>query len=94
LKGNGAIEVLFGRSDAALSAAGFLAMQGQIIDATIIAGRHRRSGRTARKNWCWRRRGSLELDRWRRRNPMLDGRCELRLAFPKKPWITLAVIVW
>jgi hypothetical protein len=36
-RGKPAIEVLFKRFDAALSAAGFLAMGGQIIDATIVA---------------------------------------------------------
>ena len=37
LGGKPAIEVLFKRFDTALSAAGFLAMGGQIIDATIVA---------------------------------------------------------
>jgi IS5 family transposase len=37
LRGKPAIEVLFKRFEASLSAAGFLAMGGQIIDATIIA---------------------------------------------------------
>jgi transposase, IS5 family len=38
-----AIEVLFERFDAALSAAGLLAMSGQIIDASIVAApQHRR----------------------------------------------------
>jgi hypothetical protein len=39
LAGKPAIEVLFERFDAALSAAGFLAMSGQIIDASIVAAR-------------------------------------------------------
>jgi len=38
-----AIEVLFGRFEAALSAAGFLAMSGQIIDATIVAAPKQRN---------------------------------------------------
>jgi IS5 family transposase len=37
LAGKPAIEALFERFDAALSAAGFLAMSGQIIDASIVA---------------------------------------------------------
>jgi IS5 family transposase len=37
LAGQPAIEVLFARFDAALSTAGYLAMGGQIIDASIVA---------------------------------------------------------
>lgn len=37
IAGKPAIEVLFERFDAALATAGFLAMSGQIIDATIVA---------------------------------------------------------
>jgi transposase, IS5 family len=37
IDGKPAIEVLFQRFDQALRAAGFLAMGGQIIDATIVA---------------------------------------------------------
>jgi hypothetical protein len=41
-----AIEVLFKRFDAALAAAGFLAMGGQIVDATIVAApKQRKAGR-------------------------------------------------
>jgi transposase, IS5 family len=38
-----AIEVLFERFDAALSAAGFLAMSGQVIDASIVAAPKQRN---------------------------------------------------
>ena len=38
-----AVEVLFARFDAALSAAGFLAMSGQIVDASIIAAPKQRN---------------------------------------------------
>ncbi len=64
IEGKPAIEVLFARFDAALREAGFLAMSGQIIDASIIAcpkqrntdeekqalkeGRIPRTGRTSR----------------------------------------------
>jgi IS5 family transposase len=41
--GKPAIEVLFDRFDAALSAAGFLAMSGQIIDAAIVAAPKQRN---------------------------------------------------
>jgi transposase, IS5 family len=37
IAGRPAIEVLYERFDAALAAAGFLAMSGQIIDASIVA---------------------------------------------------------
>jgi IS5 family transposase len=37
IAGQPAIEVVFARFDAALSAAGFVAMSGQIIDASILA---------------------------------------------------------
>src|SRR5438105_15083934 len=37
ISGRPAIEVLFERFNAALAAAGFLAMSGQIIDASIVA---------------------------------------------------------
>src|SRR5215468_2749028 len=37
IQGKPAIEILFNRFDAALAAAGFLAMGGQIIDASIVA---------------------------------------------------------
>jgi len=43
LRGKQAIEVLFRRFDTALSAAGFLAMGGQIIDATIVAAPKQRN---------------------------------------------------
>jgi transposase len=43
LRGKPAIEVLFKRFDAALASAGFLAMGGQIIDATIVAAPKQRN---------------------------------------------------
>jgi hypothetical protein len=43
LRGTPAIEVLFNRFDAALAGAGFLAMSGQIIDATIVAAPKQRN---------------------------------------------------
>jgi transposase, IS5 family len=43
LAGKPAIEVLFRRFEAALSAAGYLAMGGQIIDATIVAAPKQRN---------------------------------------------------
>jgi transposase, IS5 family len=41
--GKPTIEVLFERFDAALSSAGFLAMSGQIIDASIVAAPKQRN---------------------------------------------------
>lgn len=43
LKRVGAVEVLFQRFDAALKAAGYLAMGGQILDATIVAAPKQRN---------------------------------------------------
>src|ERR1700745_859895 len=43
IEGKSAIEILFQRFDAALAAAGFLAMGGQIIDAAIIAAPKQRN---------------------------------------------------
>jgi IS5 family transposase len=43
LAGKPAIEVLFARFNAALSVAGFLAMSGQIVDATIVAAPKQRN---------------------------------------------------
>src|SRR5215471_12348434 len=43
IQGKPAIEILFKRFDAALAAAGFLAMGGQIIDASIIAAPKQRN---------------------------------------------------
>ena len=43
IAGRPAIEVVFERYDAALSAAGFLAMSGQIIDASIVAAPKQRN---------------------------------------------------
>jgi len=43
LKRAGAVEALFARFDAALRAAGYLAMSGQIVDATIVAAPKQRN---------------------------------------------------
>jgi len=43
IKGKPAIEVLFARFDAALRQAGFLAMGGQIMDASIVAAPKQRT---------------------------------------------------
>jgi len=47
--GKPAIEVLFKRFDAALAKAGFLAMGGQIIDATIVAAPKQRNTEAEKK---------------------------------------------
>ena len=49
IDGKPAIEVLFKRFDAALTKAGFLAMGGQIIDATIIAAPKQRNTEAEKK---------------------------------------------
>ena len=63
--GKPAIEVLFKRFDAALAQAGFLAMGGQIIDATIVAApsrsgtRRTTAGVGRRIAPCWKPRCDL-----------------------------------
>jgi transposase, IS5 family len=47
--GKPAIEILFKRFDAALAQAGFLAMGGQIIDATIVAAPKQRNTEAEKK---------------------------------------------
>ena len=49
LQGKPAIEILFQRFDAALTAAGFLAMGGQIIDASIIAAPKQRNSEAEKR---------------------------------------------
>jgi hypothetical protein len=49
IQGESAIEILFNRFDAALAAAGFLAMGGQIIDASIVAAPKQRMLMIARR---------------------------------------------
>ena len=50
IDGKPAIEVLFKRFDAALTKAGFLAMGGQIIDATIVATPKQRNSEAEKKD--------------------------------------------
>jgi len=45
-----AVEVLFGRFDGALRAAGFLAMGGQIIDATVVAAPKQRNSEAEKRD--------------------------------------------
>jgi transposase, IS5 family len=49
IEGKPAIEVLFKRFDAALTKAGFLAMGGQIVDATIVAAPKQRNTEAEKK---------------------------------------------
>src|SRR3712207_9429591 len=51
IEGKPAIEVLFAHFDAALRQAGFLAMGGQIIDASIVRSEERRVGKECRSRW-------------------------------------------
>ena len=50
IEGKPAVEVLFKRFDAALTQAGFLAMGGQIIDATIVAAPKQRNTEAEKKD--------------------------------------------
>ena len=49
IQGKPAIEILFQRFDAALAAAGFLAMGGQIIDASIVAAPKQRNSEAEKR---------------------------------------------
>jgi hypothetical protein len=77
IEGKPAIEVLFARFDAALRQAGFLAMGGQIIDASIVqppssATQRKRSRRSKRA--AFPRAGQTSRRSWLRRTGMPAGR--------------------
>jgi len=63
IEGKPAIEVLFKRFDAALTKAGFLAMGGQIIDATIVAAPKQRNTEAEKRDI---REGRIPED-WKRK---------------------------
>jgi IS5 family transposase len=77
IDGRPAIEVLFKAYEAALTKAGFLAMGGQIIDASIVAGRSNATARarsaTSRKA-AFPRRGRTSPPNSPRRTAMHAGR--------------------
>jgi transposase, IS5 family len=93
-----AIEVLFARFDAALRAAGFLAMGGQIVDASIVAcpkqrttDEEKRDIKAGRIPEDWRNRPAklAQKDRdarwtvkWSKGKPAEDGSVRLDIAVP------------
>jgi transposase, IS5 family len=98
LQGRSAIEVLFGAYEAALTRAGFLAMGGQIIDATIIAAPKQRNTdaekreiKEGRVPSAWRDKPAklAQKDRdarwtvkWSKGKPADDGSPRMDLAIP------------
>jgi hypothetical protein len=97
IQGKSAIEILFKRFDAALAAAGFLAMGGQIIDASIVAAPKPRSSQGEKREI---KKGRIPAD-WARKPAKLrqkdrDARWTVKYTKAKpsedgKPQINLAV---
>ncbi len=100
LKGAGAVDALFARFDAALRACGYLAMGGQIVDATIVAAPKQRNTEAERATI---RAGSIP-EGWTERPAKLrqkdrDARWSVKFskARPREdgaPQIDLAVTDW
>jgi hypothetical protein len=98
LDGRPAIEVLFARLDAALRAAGFLAMGGQIIDAAIIACPKQRNTEDEKREIkagripeAWKDKPATlaqkDLDarwtvKWSKAKPAQDGSARVDIAVP------------
>jgi IS5 family transposase len=98
LDGKTAIEVLFARFDAALRAAGFLAMGGQIIDASIVACPKQRTTEDEKReikagripeDWKDRPAKLAQKDRdarwtvkWSKAKPAEDGSARIDIAVP------------
>jgi IS5 family transposase len=91
----GAVERLFARFDAALRDAGYLAMGGQIVDATVVQARRPRltkdekatvKGGGVPAGWSTAKRAQMDADgRWtvkrgRRRRPPEGGASQARVA--------------
>ena len=95
IEGRPAIEVLFERFDAALTTAGFLAMGGQIIDATIVAAQSsatpRPKRRTSRKG-AFPRIGSASPPNCARRIATRAGRSNIQK--PSRPRTARSASIW
>src|SRR5271165_2270831 len=77
IAGRPAIEVVFERFDAVLATAGFLAMSGQIIDASIVAAPKQRNTdgeNTTSRKAAFRRHGLKSRPNCARRTAMRAGR--------------------
>ena len=98
IEGKPAIEVLFARFDAALRAAGFLAMGGQIIDASIVACPKQRNTEEEKREikagripeaWTDKPAKLAQKDRdarwtvkWSKAKPAEDGSARVDIAVP------------
>jgi transposase, IS5 family len=98
IEGRPAVEVLFKRFDAALRAAGFLAMGGQIIDASIVAAPKQRNTEGDKRDikagripedWKDRPAKLAQKDRdarwmvkWSKAKPAEDGSARVDIAVP------------
>ena len=98
IDGKPAIEVLFARFDAALRAAGFLAMGGQIIDASIVACPKQRNTEEEKREikagripegWTEKLAKLAQKDRdarwtvkWSKAKPAEDGSARVDIAVP------------
>ena len=98
IQGKPAIEILFQRFDAALAAAGFLAMGGQIIDASIVAAPKQRNSEAEKReikegripaDWAGKPAKLRQKDRdarwtlkYTKAKPSEDGKPRIDLAVP------------
>ena len=98
IQGKPAIEILFQRFDTALAAAGFLAMGGQIIDASIIAAPKQRNSEAEKReikerripaDWASKPAKLRQKDRdarwtlkYTKAKPSEDGKPRIDLAVP------------
>ena len=98
IHGQSAIEILFKRFDAALAAAGFLAMGGQIIDASIVAALKQRNSAGEKRaikegripaDWARKPAKLRQKDRdarwtvkYTKAKPSADGKPRINLAVP------------
>jgi transposase, IS5 family len=98
IAGRPAIEVLFERFDGALSAAGFLAMSGQIVDASIVAAPKQRNTDDEKRDikegrippaWaqkpaklCQKDRDARWTVKYTKAKPSVDGAPRVDLAVP------------
>ena len=98
LKRAGAVDTLFRRFDAALQAAGYLAMGGQIVDATIVAAPRQRNTLTEKeaikagripKGWadkpaklCQKDRDARWTVKFSKAKPRQDGTPQIDIAVP------------
>ena len=83
VEGEPAIEILFKRFDAALAQAGFLAMGGQIIDATIVAAPKQRPRRRRSRKAASPRLGKPNFAAPKQRNASAEKKAIKKGCIPK-----------